>query len=69
MTGYKFSKKPVDLLPEGHVPPMPYADICPLCKNAHKRNVFTFRETPKGRHFGYFCAECEKIPPWQKTGT
>ena len=61
---------PLPPLPPGYVPPMPYADVCPGCKQTCKRNIFTFRDGPVGgnvdRQWGYFCEPCEKTPFWMR---
>jgi hypothetical protein len=66
MSKPKMSNKSLPPLPEGYVPPMPYADVRPRCKTACKRNVFTWRDGPTrdDRAFGYFCSACEKTPFW-----
>lgn len=54
-------------LPEGYIPPMPYAGICPACKVQHNGSFFTYRDegpTRNERRFGYFCLACERAPFW-----
>jgi hypothetical protein len=49
--------------PADRVPPMPYSDVCPVCKIQHTRNAFAWRETPAGRIYGHYCSEaCEGRP-------
>lgn len=46
-------------LPPDHVPPKPYAGICPLCRAVHHGASYRVLVTPGGaKVFGFICDDC-----------